>query len=283
MTGFGRASAKSDEVEVICECSSVNRKHLDMQVRLPQDLSGIEPEVRTLISKSCSRGYVTLTCSVKRVMDNKASMNEARIEEIRLRFQSLADRLGNAYNQDSLFNYLLNDREVWQSIGEKGADVLLKAVSGALQALDSSKVLEGKALEKDFFNRLTTLKALCAKVQETSQAHFERYRLKIQKLLASLGGEGLVQDPKVAQELALLIEKSDITEEIVRATFHLDHLLGLISDPKCSGRQIEFILQELVREWNTMGSKVQDIEVTKHVIDAKCEIERLREQVQNVE
>ncbi len=282
MTGFGQAIVKSDRYEITCECTSVNRKHLDVHVRLPSDLGALEPEIRNLAHSLHVRGNITVSCAVRILHIDESTLNREYVFEQQAKLESLANLIGFELDKKTLFSCLHHDKHSWHLPKDTVSSIVLEAAQSALIDLNLSKQAEGQKLKTDFIFRIEAIEACLVKMKENAIAHSDRAKDRIVQLLLRFGVGHHFEDPKVVQEFASIIEKADISEELHRVQCHLDRMRQVIEMPS-SGKHIEFILQELLREWNTMGSKVQDIQMTQTVIDAKCEIERLREQVQNVE
>ena len=272
MTAYSRIQKKLKELEVGIEIISVNKRTLDVQMKLPAELSFLEHDLRKTISQEVARGM--LTVRVQAFFRDEAPvdvrLNRPLIEKIQsqlpeVNLANITALLPPGYWLLELLPIAKNGKEITAALKE------------ALSQLNEMRKKEGAALEKDFLKRLKTLDACVGTIEKQSKVSVEKAK---KKLIALLGSE---MDEKVAKEVVVFADKVDICEEIVRFRLHLESFRQTMKKEQAAGKKLEFILQELLREANTMGSKSQDGLISEQVIEIKCELEKIREQVQNVE
>lgn len=287
MTGFGAAQGKAGSVTLTVEVRSVNQRHLDVKIVGPREYGAWEAELRREVGGAISRGRVdvfisrALAAQTRPVVVNKkaAAAYVAAWREIARAF---------ALKDDVTLALLQGRPEIFQAAGADvdpahEVEVLKKVLSRALDAHRRERRREGAHLAGDIGGQAKHLRGLVARLRARSAGVAPRLRARLEeRLTALLGGRGI--DPaRLAQEVALLAERADVSEEIVRLGSHLDALTGLVKEAEPVGKRIEFLLQEINRELNTIGSKAGDLEITNLVIDGKSAVEKIREQVQNIE
>jgi len=283
MTGFGQADENGYHIEV----KGVNHRYRDIRVRLPKDLSALEIPVRDLVNEHVARGKVEL---------NVSKIASADVQE-RL---SINWDLAQTYFNDLVqmvqhFGGEVNFRDILMLPGvmaestrdaEEQWTLIKKAIRAALDSFTLMKIDEGRRLKDDICTRIDYLDSLREKMKASSQEMVQLYRdrlvMRLNELLESKAD--MVDKTRLEQEVALVADRTDITEELVRLHSHLASFSEAVDSPEPSiGRRLDFILQEINRELNTVGSKSQDAALSRYVIDAKAEVEKIREQVQNIE
>ena len=290
MTGRGTGAAAGRVARVEVELSSVNRKQLDVEVGLPRFLAAWESRVQEQIRGAVARGRVTGEIRVAWTEAAQASgvrvdLGLARAQAGALR--AAAEKLG--LRDDLQATDLLTLPGV--VVVEHGArdlaalaPVLEKALAAALANLQGMRKKEGAALGRDLRARLGVLRKLAGEIGARAPGVAEAYRENLRRRIeAALPGTDLAGDERLLKEVALFADRSDITEELVRLASHLEQAEGLLKAGGVVGRTLDFLVQEMGREINTMGSKANDGEITRRVIAGKAELERFREQVQNIE
>lgn len=289
MTGYGRGQAAGRGIRVEAELSAVNRKQLDVRINLPRSLLAIESRVVEEVQKRLSRGQVTGAVSVevsaalrKRSLSVDAGLAAAYVGGLRKAARALG------LQDDLKASVLLGLPEVVAYRGaEQDADfvwpVLRKALSGALDNLAAMREREGKALAKDLRDRFGKLAGMLTRIRKEAPGVTRRYRLTLTGRLKEAGVAIASNDPQFIKELALFADRCDITEELTRLDSHLQQGMALLSAAEPVGRTLDFLAQEMFREINTIGSKANEVRITREVIRFKTELERVREQVQNVE
>ena len=292
MTGFGRASFRTGGIAFEVEVRSVNHRHLDLRVRLPRLLSTLEPAVRERALIRMSRGKVELGVSMpegaaplQRIeIDRDTAREYARIAAELQESEGLAGPL----SVDALLGLpgvaRFAERELPLEDLEAG---LLDAVGSAAAALDEMRVGEGAALERDLLARLETVMGLSHSLEARAGVVRDAARERLRKRAEQLKLEtGILDEARLHQEIVIAAERLDITEEIVRLRSHVDQFREVVAmggPGRPVGRRLDFLLQEFAREANTIGAKGSDSPVAHQVVELKTEIERMREQVQNVE
>ncbi len=281
MTGFGRASAPLSAGNVVVQVNSVNRKTLDLSVRLPDAWSALEPKIAEAVREVASRGKVHVQIGLE-----AGGSSEAQVELSLARLRKVAEANGVALEPDGRLLWdMMNDRRATADpeLDESVENAVLQAAEEALRAFSAMRAREGEALLIDFLTRLDALKRNVAAVAERAPLVAPSYRDLLFKRLREAELELDLSDERVLKEIALFADRSDITEEITRLKSHLAQFESLLRTEGEIGRKGEFILQEIGREIHTIGSKANDLEIAKHVIELKNEMERVREQIANVE
>lgn len=291
MTGFGSASSSSAEAAIEVEIRSVNHKFLDISLKMPRSYGPIEAEIRSTISKALDRGRVEVTIT-RKVLSAKAlpiSFNQALFDRYLTASTDVLTAYGGMAEESvpSLLFHLVTNRELL-SIDDQAADLkkesklVLKALSQALVSFIKMRAQEGKALAKDIQGRGKQLTSLLKKAQARAASTPKEKASKLKARISALDKTVVLDPHRFAQEVALIADRIDVTEELTRVKSHLDQLTKSLSVTP-QGRKLDFVVQELFREWNTIGSKAQDATLQSFVVEAKLELERLREQIQNVE
>lgn len=288
MTGFGKASHSENGLAISVEMSSVNHRFLDASVRLPPEWSTLDPDIREVLKNRLSRGKISLTVNRKR--GPGAAQSLSLDEEIAKQYIMAANKLGHliGHSEPLSVNTLATLHGVFcyedDSEGlEDEYKLVLKTIDEAVSRLESMRGVEGLTLAKDLAERVNLIREALAEIEERlpqlNTAYEERIRTRIQEL----NTDSSVAEERIAVEIALLAEKGDVTEETVRLKAHLDHADDLLEAGEPVGRKLNFLAQEIQREINTLGSKVRDSDVSRSVILMKSELEKIREQVQNIE
>jgi uncharacterized protein (TIGR00255 family) len=288
MTGFSRAHTESDAYEVVVEIRTVNHRYLDVKTRGPGGLSSYEKQVRDRIARELGRGKVDVNVRVK---PQGESVHEIDVDRPLMKeFVRVATELAQASGvgatlqlSDLLaFSPAFQVRERDLSDGSALWDAVEPALSRALDALGSMREAEGAEMMSDFEGRISTLADHVARVEALSEQKRESRRAELEAKVAEIVGAA-VEPATIAMEVARLVERGDVTEEVTRFRSHLELWKGTVNAGGPCGKKLDFIVQEMNREVNTIGSKCQDAEIAEHVIAMKSEIERVREQVQNIE
>lgn len=288
MTGFGTAAADTAWGRINVELRSLNHRFTEVLVRLPRDLAPLEDRVRALVQRGIQRGRVEVTVSREnqggRSRAVRADLALAREYQAATRQLKRALRLrGEVTLQQVLaFPEVVRLEETREDAETLWAD-LEKVVGAALDGLLRMRTEEGGRLAADTRERLDRVEALQGQVLERSQQVVGEYTVRLRQRLAELLGEVPLDEARLAAELALFAERSDITEELTRLRSHLSQFRETMTGEGAVGRKLEFLLQEMGRETNTIGAKANDLEISRAVIAVKSELESLREQVQNVE
>jgi uncharacterized protein (TIGR00255 family) len=288
MTGFGEGSAAAAGIKVVVELSSVNRKQLDINVGLPRNLITLDALVQNLIRGEFSRGRVS---GIVRVDTTNGFAGTVSID----------DQLAAKYIQGlrkTASKLKLHDDLGAESIarlpGIVTADqtsldadhvsaVLEKAMLAALRGLARMRLAEGRTLQADLRERVGSLEEMVKAIGKQAPSMVSSYREKLHARLRDAGLEDVADDERIIKEIALFADRCDISEELVRLKSHLKQFRQILRASEPVGRTLDFLCQEMFREINTIGSKANEVEITRHVVGLKTELERIREQVQNIE
>ena len=290
MTGFGSGTATKDGITCTVEIKSVNARFLDLFIRSPKHINPFESIIRGLVQNRITRGKVEVSVSIQDAGERPKtftinSVLRKQIQELLVQEEFYDDpKKVPLQAVNSISNEWIQQQDT--PIAEDVlSEIVQESTNQALDALITMRTVEGKHIEQDLLSRITTLENIIKIVDENKAGAVDAYREhikgKIQEYLVSL--EASISEDRFLQEIALLADKTDITEEIVRFTSHVVQLKNTLVDKNSIGRKVDFILQEMNREVNTIGSKAMDSSITEFVVQLKCELEKIREQVQNVE
>jgi uncharacterized protein (TIGR00255 family) len=286
MTGFGRAVESDGRYEVTVEISSVNKRHLDLTIRLPRGYQQAELAIRQSLAAHLHRGQVTLSVSIRTLAPSVQvpTVDISQLKEQLSSLRAMAEAVGAPVPLEKalfeLWRRQLEETEV-EALPEVGA-LIARATEKAVTDLDRRREDEGKALAKDIQKRLGVLRDLKQKIAEKSVGHVDRIRQRLTELVAKYV-PALASDDRVLREVVLYADKADVSEELARIDHHVEQATKAFATDGAKGKLLEFVLQELLREFNTLGAKTDDAEVSTAVVIAKTELEKMREQVQNVE
>lgn len=288
MTGFGRANVLFDGRELTMELKSVNHRYLDLSFRMPRHISFIEDEIRRLLAERLTRGHVDVYITYRN------TRNDARTAVFDA---SLLRAYIDAANQCAEQFGLRNDLTVTSALrlpdvmdvveADEDREALIKLADDALEKacteLIEMRRIEGERLCADLLSRLDTVLGLRERIKERAPLVVEDYRNKLTERIASVLESAEVDTARLATEIAIFADKANIDEELVRLASHVAAARELLENGNAVGRKMDFIVQEMNREFNTIGSKANDKDITALVIEGKAEIEKIREQVQNLE
>lgn len=290
MTGFGAGRAKVGDEEVAVEVRSVNGKFCEVKARLPREYQPLEVDLSKQVKARLARGAVEVF--VKRLSGAVRSAVQPRVDmglaqEYLGLYAQLSKDLQLAAEKPTITQLLalegvliLDERETDLDLA---GEALKQAVDEALNELEKMREREGKALAEDLLARATHLRDHAALVAQAAPRVVEAYKARLTQRVAELAAGVPVDASRIAQEVALFADKSDVAEELTRLASHLDQFEKLCIGDEPAGRRMEFLVQEMGREVNTTGSKSQSAEITAIVVELKAELERIREQVANVE
>lgn len=288
MTGFGKAARDFNGDHVSVEVISVNHRFLDFSLRLPFAWNALDPVLREAIKKRIARGKLNVNFTRKRGVgsQHRVQFDAALAGQYVEASAELAAMLGTT-EQLSL-NVLAQMEGVFvQEEADEDLDaareLLLALLHEALDQLDAMRASEGRSLHDELLSRIECMRGLLQGIEVRLPALREQYEEKLRNRIRELNAEPSVTEDRIALELAVAAEKGDVTEEIVRLKAHFDHFITLMQAGEPVGRKLDFLTQELQREVNTLGVKARDTEVTRDVLSLKAEVEKIREQVQNVE
>jgi uncharacterized protein (TIGR00255 family) len=288
MTGFGKAACDYRNSMVSVELSTVNHRYLDASLRVPYEWSSAEPALRERLKEFLSRGKLNVSINRKQLGSGEKPLvlDTLVAQQYVAAAQELAKMTGDASTLD--LNTLAQLPGVFQQQDEdededKAQAMLLTVLSQALENLNSMRDAEGQKLYDDLKLRIQMIGETLAAIEERLPELNELYTTKMRTRIAELIEESTVTEERIALEVAVFSDKGDVTEEVVRLKSHMEHAQELMDFDEPCGRKLNFLTQEFQREINTLGSKVRDTDVVRHVLDMKSELEKFREQIQNIE
>ncbi|KMP11950.1 hypothetical protein UZ36_02610 [Candidatus Nitromaritima sp. SCGC AAA799-C22] len=289
MTGFARCENQNEELSCRAEIRSVNNRFIDVNTRLPKSLAALELPLKKLIKSRCARGSFDLSITLERNGESGADLeikpNLPLATQYLEAFNQIRDKLGLKGEID--INTVLTLRDVVkpEPRGEDAEceETVLSTVENALADLIRMREEEGANLEKDIINQIDGIRKLSESIKPRQSITVQDYQSKLKEKIRLLTNGMEVDEARVAQETALLADRCDVTEEVIRLDSHLEQFDKLIASGEPQGRKLEFLTQEINREANTIGSKTIDLEISKAVIEIKSHLEKIREQLANVE
>ena len=299
MTGYGRATARTERYEITAEVHSVNHRYLETSVRLPRSFSYLEGKIKEQVQQAVSRGKVEVALTMQSIgsKDTTVEINHDVVMAYLLRESGLPKNqivLGTAGSEsggatDALpLSTLLRIPDAFQvqQVAED-ADVIWSevqpVVTEALQQFVTMRQTEGERLAADVASHLENLESMTNRVEQLVPETVQQYYDKLYKKITELLGDRTVEESRLVTETAVVAEKIAVDEELVRLHSHIAQFRGFLESTEPTGRKMDFLVQEMNREVNTTGSKSQSLEITKLVVDMKSEIEKIREQIQNIE
>jgi len=287
MTGYGRGESSSAGITIAVELRTVNSRFLEVSARLPRSLGLRENEIKEIIRKRISRGKVNMVAVADR-QDNGTIPVTINASAARSYFKLLSQlrkvvRVKEAVKLEHLlqFSEIFEQREA-ESTDEKEWKVLQSALDQALNGLETMRRNEGAELERDFRARIALLDEKLGRIEVLSKEQVPAERTRLRERIAQLL-DGGVDEGRLEMEIALMADRLDVTEECVRFKSHNKFFLDALAAPDAAGRKLNFLIQEMNREANTIGSKSSATEIAHIVVGMKEELERIREQVQNIE
>lgn len=289
MTAYGRIEKRSSLGAVTAEIQSLNRKFLDLSVSLPKELSPLDVSVRKKTSSIMRRGKVNVKIGVEYTDETPVSVkaNLPLARQIKDAWENMEKELHIASEIDLKIVAQMPDVmqfTVKQNIAEEWEELVLEAVGEVLNQVQEMQKREGEAIAADFTDRIEKLRAMMEQVNTLTPQVKDRNREKLRQTLSQIIENGDELEERLLKEACIFAEKIDIAEEVTRFFSHLSQFqIKMDNAQEPVGKTLEFLLQEMQREVNTVGSKAQDLEISRLVVEMKTEIERIREQVQNVE
>lgn len=288
MTGFGAATAPIANACLRVEIGGVNRKQTEVAVTLPRAWAALETTVREQVAGAVSRGRVNVTVSLQHAAGAAApiTINRERLSALSATLRELETALGKSVDTslDSLMRLGVLTEETESDLPLEEVETALKpAVQEALQAFLTLRAEEGENMKQDLLTRINTLRGFRAALRERASGVALRHREALLKRLEESGLPLPADDERIIKEIALFADRCDVTEEMTRLESHLNQFERICDKPEAVGRTLDFLCQEIFRELNTTGSKANDAELAQLVVSAKTELEKIREQVQNIE
>lgn len=288
MTGFGRGKYENEGREYTVEIKSVNHRYSDVSIKMPRQISYLEENVRKQVLKCVSRGKIDVFISMQDFSEKgkNIKINKELAKIYISQLKELAEETGITSNIDVID--ISKFPEVLNISNEENEEIYLKELSVALDnALDnfvSMREVEGNKIREDLIIRIDRIKEKVSKISDYSAGLVEEYIVKLKARVKELMVSDIVDENRLNQEIVIFSDKSSIQEELTRLNSHISQLLNLINTTEApAGKKCDFIIQEMNREVNTIGSKANSSEISKGVIELKTEIEDVREQIQNIE
>lgn len=290
MTGFGRSTRIADGLQCTIEIKSVNSRFLDLNIRSPKQVNSVEHSIRKCIQKSLHRGKVDVFVTLQDIDDrekqfliNSSLKNQIQDLLVLEGFYKSAQDVPLAAVMSISNEWIqIKDDEIQE---DSLCSLITETTMEALDALVHMRTSEGVQIQQDLLERLSHMTAIIddinAHKEDAVLAYKENLRKKMLEYVDNL--DIAINEDRLLQEVAIMADKTDITEEIVRFRSHVVQLTNTLKKDEPIGRKLDFIIQEMNREVNTIGSKAMDISLTDHVVQLKCELEKVREQVQNIE
>lgn len=289
MTGYGRGEQQLPELNLIVEIKSVNNRYREVVLRIPKALQALEDEVRTAVAEQVKRGRVDVVVQ----MEKNGSEAEYDLElnwALAKSYKRVADQLCREFDLKTGLEPIaflqLRDMLVTKprDLDENLLrPVLMDALRTALDSYESMRLKEGRAIADDFLKRIQSIEDDLGSIEQKSGLVVQEYQKRLKEKIEALTQGLKLDDMRLAQEVALMAERSDITEEIVRSRSHFEQFRHYLGAADAVGRRIDFLLQEINREINTISSKSADTTISRKVVEIKGELEKIREQVQNIE
>ena len=289
MTGFGRGEYKDDNYYFLVECKTINHKYADINIRLPRKISFLEDKARNLIKNHIKRGRVDLY--IKLDLLGSEDVNLKFDETLATQYVNILSQIKDKFDvidDISVMNIAKFSDVIKSEEKEEDEDLLWsmfkEALEEALENLKEMRIEEGEKLAEDVVMRCDLLKNYIDEIEKYSYNVVIDYKEKLNNRINEiLDNPSIVDENRLAQEVAIYADKSSITEEIVRFNSHIEQLKKTVIKDESIGRKIDFLIQEMNRETNTIGSKSSDLNITNLVVDIKSELEKIREQIQNIE
>ena len=288
MTGFGRSEIVKGNRKISVEIKSVNHRYLEAGIKMPKKLNVFESRMRDLLKKYATRGKIDIFINYEDDSENQVNLkfNQNIADEYMAIFNNMSEKynLKNDMTVGGLARFpevitmdevQEDEEELWHFIEE--------AMKAALEQFVNTRILEGENLKKDLLGKLDHMEELVAFVEKRSPEIMKEYRSKLESKVKELIGDTTIDESRIATEVIIYADKICVDEETVRLRSHIEHARKCLNEDGGIGRKMDFIAQEMNREANTTLSKANDIEISNAAIDLKTEIEKVREQIQNIE
>jgi uncharacterized protein (TIGR00255 family) len=287
MTGYGRAQASAEGVAVVVEIQAVNKRQAEVILNLPDSLTAWESEIRSIVDRAISRGRITVNLNLEFTSPEvEPVLNRQLAKSYLAAFKALQSEL--RLNGEITIDTLLRspgviEQPTTKQLPAKTRTPILTALQAALDQLLAMRAKEGANLKRDLTRRIKTMRSCLHKVKKLQPRASERYRTNLHARIRKSGIEIPLDDDRLAKEVAFFSERSDFSEEVTRLDSHLGQLVDTFEKEESIGRTLEFLCQEIGRELNTLSAKANDAEISQLVVQTKSELEKVREQIQNVE
>ncbi|MBR6452559.1 MAG: YicC family protein [Lachnospiraceae bacterium] len=288
MTGFGRCEFSDDAKKITVEMKSVNHRYLDLNLKMPKKLNFFEASIRNLLKDYIQRGKVDVFITYEDFTENHFSLHYNK--EMAKSYMNYLNEMSSDFSLEndvrisvlsrypevfSLEEMEIDEEELW-------AD-LEKAVKGAAEQFVQSRITEGENLKRDLIEKLDGILTYVADIEKRAPEIISEYRKKLSDRVREMLSDASIDEARILTEVTLFADKICVDEEIVRLRAHVEHMKQTLSEGGSVGRKLDFLAQEMNREANTILSKANDLKTSEHAIDLKTDIEKVREQIQNVE
>lgn len=288
MTGYGAGTAQTSEKTFTVEIKSVNSRYSDFSIKLPRIYTFLEDSLKKAAGEIIKRGKVDIYINVESSGEGDCvvNLNESLAKEYLTALRTLSDSLGVSSNATAETFLRIPDVFSVEKAPEDNEAVtaaVLEALKSALDNFDAMRIAEGEKLALDLKEHLSFIENATAQIEKRSPQIVNEYRNRIEERMRDILQSATYDETRLLTEVAIFADKVNVNEETVRLKSHISQFLQMLDDGGCVGRKIDFLIQEMNREINTIGSKSNDLDVARIVIDVKAEIEKLREQIQNVE
>ena len=288
MTGYGRSKLELGDKEYTIEIKSVNHRYLDLSMKLPRNISYLEEKIKKVVSNNINRGKIDVCITYSNILtetESNVCINKVLAKEYITQLKEIAkdNNLSEDFDVTSILrlpdllvtNNDIDEEEIWKIFEPK--------VNEAVKALDAMRVEEGIQLSKDVLDRIDTIAKNLDIISENSTGLAEKYVVKLEARIKEILKTDVVDQNRLAQEIVIYSDKCSIEEEITRMHSHIEQFKELVNDTESKGKKIDFLIQEMNRETNTIASKANCLDITKMVIEIKTELENIREQIQNID
>lgn len=290
MTGFGRSEYSDGKRSVTAEVRSVNHRYCDVSVKMPRRYSFAEEKIKSAVKSILSRGKIDVSITVVNLTEDDVTvkLNTSVAGQYKESLQELKDQFD--LEGDISLQLIAGLPDVMKTVPEiEDEDALTEAlkipVTEAVKKLDEMRAVEGEKLKEDLLRRGETIKEYTGKIKERAPEVVKEHKEKMEERINQLLDKNIeIPEEKLAVEVAVFADKCDITEELVRLDSHMDQMKKILDEgKKAVGKRLDFLVQEMNREANTIGSKANDLDITNYMLSIKSEVEKIREQVQNIE
>lgn len=288
MTGFGREHKVIDGREYLIEIRSVNSRYYEFTAKLPRQYMYLEEKLKTLLKEKISRGKVEVSLSVYNIKgkETAVTVNDLVVENYVTAMREAGEKFGltddlslnSIFKMTDAFNVVradVDEEEIWLAVKE--------TAEGALDKFVKMREAEGEKMKADILEKLSNIEAMIEKVCEYSPETVKAYRERLMAKMMEILENKQIDEQRILLEAGIFAEKVAVDEETVRLKSHFEQFRKMLDTEELVGRKLDFLVQELNRETNTIGSKAQDLRITRIVVDVKSEIEKIREQIQNIE
>ncbi|WP_010247838.1 YicC/YloC family endoribonuclease [Acetivibrio cellulolyticus] len=288
MTGFGRGKSQADGMECLVEIKTVNHRYSDIYIKIPRQISFLEDKVREVVSKAVSRGKADVYVSFDDFSEDSRSimidegLAKTYIDTVRLLKDKYDLQDDISVSLIAKFPDVLKVEKVEQD-EEKMWKLISEALDGAVDSLINMRQIEGEGLKNCILERTDYIENIVKEISIRAPEVVKEYKCKLENRIKELLDQQIIDENRIATEVAIFADRCSIDEELVRLTSHIGQLRETLKIGQSVGRKLDFLIQEMNREINTIGSKANDLNITKFVVDIKSELEKIREQIQNIE